>query len=277
MAWMDSSAGLRIARSDQREFDESKGRNIMRYIPCLAATTAFLAYGLQPARATDPVTLDNYSCEMFLADIANPETGERLLRSMMMMAWATGYTSAYTKEEPRTDTETMGALAMIIGTACRKVPKHKVTEVVIGMVGELASAQPPAAPTAKPMAKVATVAGLAPGASHWNQDGSIIKLVAEGASRKFHFETPRDALKSLGVAPGATLFEGKKEGARYLGTAYAFAAKCKPQPFAVTGDIAADEKQITLRGKQPALDAKCRVTGYSDEALVLTFIPPEEK
>lgn len=246
---------------------------MMRIVSCLAAATVVLASGLQPARAADGLTLDNYSCEMFLADIATPEAGERLLRSMMMMSWATGYTSAYRKDEPRTDAETMGALAMVIGTACRKVPKYRVIEVVTGLVSELVSAQPAGNPAGNPTTKPAAVAGLTPGASHWNQDGSIVKLVADGASRKFQFEKPRSDLAAAGVKPGALLFDGKKEGARYLGTVYAFAAKCKPQPFTVIGDISADEKQVTLRGKQPTLNVSCKVTGTSDVNLVLTFMP----
>ncbi|RDV03218.1 hypothetical protein [Undibacter mobilis] len=110
--------------------------------------------------------------------------------------------------------------------------------------------------------------------SRWNTNGSIVQLVAERANRRLIYEIPRADLLAAGVGKGTLLFKGKKEAARYSGTAYAFAAKCATRPYAVTGDISADEKQVTLRGRQPRLGATCKVTGYSDEEIVLTFIPP---
>ena len=113
----------------------------------------------------------------------------------------------------------------------------------------------------------------APGPSRWNQNGSVVYLIADGAIRRLYYEIPLSELAAAGVKKGTLFFDGKKNGNHYIGRAYTFAAKCKPMGFPVNGDISDDEKQVTLRGKVPKLNSSCKVARYSDEALVLNFVP----
>src|SRR5262249_30357191 len=60
----------------------------------------------------------------------------------------------------------------------------------------------------------------------WSHNESIVRLTAEGASRKFHYEKPRPGIMEAGAFRGTLLFEGHRHGDRYVGTAYVFAGKC---------------------------------------------------
>lgn len=216
------------------------------------------------------VTLEKYICETFLADLAHPEAGESLLRSMMAISWATGYVSASSKSEPRGDSETMGAVATVIAKTCQTIPKHRVIAAATAALNELLRGPPIGKSATSPTGP------LAPGASRWVQGGSIVQLKADGASRKFFYEAPSEEMRTLGAAPGALLFEGRKDGVHYVGKVYVFAKGCKPESYAVVGDISADEKQVTLRGKAPQRDATCRVSGERTEALVFEFQVPHD-
>jgi hypothetical protein len=46
----------------------------------------------------------------------------------------------------------------------------------------------------------------------WNHNGSVMRLIASGAERKFVYEVPREGLSAIGVTKGTLLFKGKKVG-----------------------------------------------------------------
>lgn len=110
--------------------------------------------------------------------------------------------------------------------------------------------------------------------SQWLHNGSLVKLKADGAKREFVYELPADDAAVQGVRPGTLLFTGKKDGIRYIGTAYVFTKDCKPKAYPVNGEISADEKQVTLKGKVPQLDANCRVRSEKEEERVFVFQMP---
>jgi serine/threonine protein kinase len=109
------------------------------------------------------------------------------------------------------------------------------------------------------------------GTSIWNHNGSLVYLSANGASRRFYYERPRDGLLPLGVQRGTLLFEGRKEGNRYSGTAYIFTRNCSPAPYEVSGPISPNDEQVTMHGRAPLLNAACQTTGYRDDVLVFTY------
>jgi hypothetical protein len=109
-----------------------------------------------------------------------------------------------------------------------------------------------------------------PTQSLWAHNGSVVHLTAEGASRRFYYDTPRQGLDVIGVRRGTLLFEGRKEGNRYSGTAYFFSKQCGQRPYAVSGSVASRNSQITITmsGQAPRLDANCQQIGVHNDVLV---------
>jgi hypothetical protein len=105
-------------------------------------------------------------------------------------------------------------------------------------------------------------------ASLWDHNGSIVSLEASGADRKFYYQTPRAGMP---VSPGTLLFEGRRNGNRYSGTAYIFSKACGSQGYAVSGNVSADDRRVTMQGKAPRRDTACRVIGYRDDVLVFSL------
>lgn len=158
-------------------------------------------------------------------------------------------------------------------------PKNEQASNGIGELQNVTPTNKVAAPTVlsesrEPPSVASTTVNQAP-PSRWEQNGSTVYLVADGAVRRFYFDTPRDELTTTGAKNGTILFEGKKSGNKYAGTAYAFSSSCTPKGYQVTGDISDDEKQVTLRGKAPQFSSDCKVTGTRDDVLVFKFVPTE--
>lgn len=95
------------------------------------------AYKLQ---AQENVVLDTYTCAEFLDDAKEPADGARLLRSLMMIAWAGGYAAAYQEGSPRADPTAIQLIAATLGDACRKSPDQKVVGVIADAVAQFAKA-----------------------------------------------------------------------------------------------------------------------------------------
>jgi hypothetical protein len=213
------------------------------------------------------VGLDQYNCEKFLGDIADAESGEKLLRSMMMISWALGYTAG-SERAPRADTEALGLVGNAVGAACRNSPQELVVNVVSRTVSGLASGG-----EAHRIAK--SLPPLPAGLSRWSMEGSVIDLAANGAARKLTMEVPQTEHAKAGAVKGMVLFEGSKSSNHYRGKAYKYSAKCKAVAYDVVGEVSADEKQITLRGKSPSIDGGCKVIGHGETSTVFTFIPTD--
>ena len=90
----------------------------------------------------------------------------------------------------------------------------------------------------------------------WDHDGSKMQLFADQAVRKFIYENPRAGLASAGIKKGTVLFNGRREGNSYSGTAYFF-SHCGVKPYRVTGPVSEDQRKVTLSGRAPIFDANC--------------------
>ena len=108
--------------------------------------------------------------------------------------------------------------------------------------------------------------------SLWSHNGSLVRLHGEGSERHFEYVQPRSGLRSAGVQSGTVLFRGQVAGKRYSGTAYRFSSECGPIGYTVEGAIS-EGKGLTLKGRVPIRNRRCRVTGHSDDVLV--FRPQE--
>lgn len=130
-------------------------------------------------------------------------------------------------------------------------------QVVVSREGDAGSTNPPAAS----------------GGSLWMHNGSVMRLEARGAERKFYYETPRSGMQKAGARSGTLLFEGTRDGPIYSGVAYIFKRGCEPAPYAVAGEVSEDDRRITMSGRAPRLNSDCTVSGTKDDTLVFTFRP----
>jgi hypothetical protein len=105
------------------------------------------------------IALDSYTCEQFLADANEPSNGERLLKSMMMISWATGFAAAFQQTKPRADTAAIRLIAATLGSECPKTPQRRVVDVISDQIKRLASSAPKDANTILSSAPVAVLTG----------------------------------------------------------------------------------------------------------------------
>jgi len=128
---------------------------------------------------------------------------------------------------------------------------------------------------ARPSGTAAAASPTATVPALWDFKGSKVALKAEGADRRFYYETPRPELAVLGITAGTPLFEGRKDGDRYAGKAFIFSRKCGARSYDVSGPV--DESPttatITLSGRRPQVDANCRPTGAFQNDLLVFWKP----
>lgn len=95
-----------------------------------------------------------------------------------------------------------------------------------------------------------------------NHNGSEMELT----DTKIIYSQPKASLRGV-VKPGTVLVQGKWNGDRFTGTAYAFKKGCAPAPYPVSGTKVEKPGQLdlVLRGAGP-IRKGCEVVGYSDKS-----------
>ena len=101
-----------------------------------------------------------------------------------------------------------------------------------------------------------------------SQDGSTLRIEAIGRTRRFYFVETHNGFPAKS---GDIAFEGVREGPSISGRAYQFAEKCPPLAYRVKGTVNADETTVTMAGRKPQRDPKCRVTGYTNDELIFNL------
>jgi hypothetical protein len=111
---------------------------------------------------------------------------------------------------------------------------------------------------------------VTPGAANsvWEHNGSTLQLREEGALRSFRYSKPRAELQKAGVEDGTVLFEGKKIGNSFSGTAYRFSKGCGAIGYEVEGAVSPTARGLTLSGRAPKRNSKCEVVGHFTDVLV---------
>jgi hypothetical protein len=117
----------------------------------------------------------------------------------------------------------------------------------------------------------ATVTDVVRKPPHWTHNGSVMTLAASGTKREFFYQIPREGLATVGIKPGTLLFTGHRSGNTYSGTAYVFNKRCGPIAYDVSGEVASDDRGVTMRGQVPLMDSSCRVGSTRDDTLVFTL------
>lgn len=105
----------------------------------------------------------------------------------------------------------------------------------------------------------------------WLHNGSTLNLVAQGNARKFYYREPSSRLEELGVTAGTLLFDGRRTGNQYAGTAYVFNRACGPLGYVVNGVVSGDDRQVILQGRAPRRDRDCAVVDHRDDVLTFTL------
>ena len=110
--------------------------------------------------------------------------------------------------------------------------------------------------------------------SCWDHNGSVMRLVAQGNRRWFYYEEPKSSFHRSGVREGTLLFNGRKNGDFYSGTARRFSRFCPGQPleYHVEGPVRRDQLKVTVEGNRNVYK-QCRDTGRDAwDRLVFTYL-----
>ena len=105
---------------------------IFTFVLCAAITIL----GATEAKAGNEYALDTYPCAEFLTDVGNPNDSTKLIKSMMMIAWATGYAAAHHKSKLQADTRAIQLIAATLGDTCRKRRESAVVKAFADVVEE---------------------------------------------------------------------------------------------------------------------------------------------
>jgi len=109
-------------------------------ISCLACTVMIACiWTFNPVRAGEELDVAQYKCSQFLEDAMKPKDGIRLLRSMMVIAWSTGYAAAYGKDNARADPEAIRLIAATLAAVCTKNPNQTVINAAVHEIHSLFS------------------------------------------------------------------------------------------------------------------------------------------
>lgn len=90
------------------------------------------------AQEQPSMSLDKYTCGQFLADVAKPNDGSKLLKPMMLIAWSTGYAAAHQKGTPRSDNRAFELISITLGDTCRKAPDKIAVNAFVKVITRVA-------------------------------------------------------------------------------------------------------------------------------------------
>jgi len=105
-----------------------------------AALIVFSATHLSASKAQESLALDKYTCADFVSDSGRTNDGPKLIRSLAMISWATGYAAAHQKDIPRADAAAMQLIAATLGDICRASPEIKAVQAITTAIQQFARA-----------------------------------------------------------------------------------------------------------------------------------------
>ena len=92
--------------------------------------------GPATANARESIDLSAYTCSQFLDDVKNPDGATKLLRSTMMISWATGYAAAHQRKELRVDIGALQLIGNVLGNACSISPTKKAARAAADAIDQ---------------------------------------------------------------------------------------------------------------------------------------------
>jgi hypothetical protein len=106
----------------------------------------------------------------------------------------------------------------------------------------------------------------------WSHNGSVMRLEANGEARIFSYENPRPGMRNAGAKQGDIVFEGKRVGQTYSGTAYIFSKDCGRTAYPVTGSVLPGDRGVVLEGDAPVLGKGCKQTATRHDRLQFDYV-----
>ncbi len=113
--------------------------------------------------------------------------------------------------------------------------------------------------------------------SHWDHNGSEMKLEVSEHRYRFSYVQPRDSLTGACISSGDVLLIGERNGDKLKGTARVFSCKCGRAQFPVRGRIATHGNKIVLNGRVPRRGSNCRPKGFRQEKLIFSRLEQEDE
>lgn len=108
-------------------------------------------------------------------------------------------------------------------------------------------------------------------ASYWTLGESEVGLVANGNNRTLIYTAPATGLLQS-VRPGDVVFEGRKEGDRYVGRARVLGDPCGSDPFDVSGPITAGGLKVEVSGTRTRQGPACANSGTAIVTMRFDFV-----
>lgn len=102
---------------------------------------AVISVACTRAFADESISLNNYTCAQFLSDTEKPDEGNKVVRSLMMVAWATGFAAAHQRNSARADDEAMQVIASNLANVCRKQPTSSAVQVIASAISQIADSE----------------------------------------------------------------------------------------------------------------------------------------
>jgi hypothetical protein len=93
------------------------------------------------AFSDESISLSDYTCAQFLSDTGKPDQGNKVVRSLMMVAWATGFAAAHQRNAIRADDGAMQVIAANLASVCRKQPTSSAAQVIASAISQIADSE----------------------------------------------------------------------------------------------------------------------------------------
>ncbi len=104
----------------------------------------------------------------------------------------------------------------------------------------------------------------------WSFNGSVLRMVAEGNSRKFFYVQLDPKAEAAGAQGGDLFLEATWSDQGFFGTVYGFEGRCGRVPYRVDGTVRDNNQRLDMQGQRPRVDGNCATAGTVLDAL--TFL-----
>lgn len=109
-------------------------------VPMVAAGALLCYFTDAQAASTDQmpgVSLAGYTCAQYVAEATHPDDVQKLVRTMMLLSWVTGYAAAHSPANARADDDAFRLIGKYIAAECIAYPNELATLVTARGIDKL--------------------------------------------------------------------------------------------------------------------------------------------